>query len=141
MSRSRPFMQTRLAPLAIAVGILTMAGVSRAGGEVARGTHVAPGAETRVFVMTAFDAQCRQLGSPRIAIDVLPGKGTVTLREGQETVVEYSLSGRCIGTRVAGTGIYYTASRDGAGADTFTISAHMPGGEVATRTFKLQIAP
>lgn len=106
----------------------------------AAGTRVSPGASTRVFVMAGFDANCQSLPRPQIVVTVPPAKGAVSFREGQTTTVQYSLSGKCIGAKVQGTGIYYTANADAAGPDTFSIEARMPSGEVASRTFKLNVA-
>lgn len=99
-----------------------------------------PDRPTRVFIMAAFDDACRSLPAPAIDITVAPRKGAVQFREGQTTTVQYSLSGKCAGTRVTGTGIYYAARADASGEDTFTISAKSAKGEVATRTFKMFVS-
>lgn len=96
-----------------------------------------PDRPTRVFIMAAFDDNCRSLPAPAIEITVQPKKGAVQLREGQSTTVQYSVSGKCVGTRVTGTGIYYAARADASGEDVFAISARSVKGEVATRTFKM----
>ena len=120
--------------------LLASAGVIAAQ-EAPRGaTRVSPGGTTRVFVMAGFDAACKATPYPQITVSIAPSKGQVSFRQGQETVVQYSVSGSCIGTRVQGVGIYYTARPDGEGPDTFTISARLAGGETAERTFKLTIA-
>ncbi len=105
-----------------------------------RGTKVVPERPARVFVMAAFDDACRQVAAAAITIDKPPAKGQVSLRENQPTTVMYSLSGKCIGTKLTGTGIYYTAAKGAAGTDTFTVSAKLASGEVATRTFNVVIA-
>lgn len=125
----------------IATCLATLAAVSPVSGEKFLGTRIAPGAETRVFVFAAFDANCQPLAAPRLVVEAAPGKGTVEFRDGLETTVQYSLSGRCVGKRVNGTGVFYKANKDGEGADAFTVSARMSGGEVATRSFHLRIAP
>jgi hypothetical protein len=104
-----------------------------------KGTRVAPGGTTRVYVMAAFDKQCQSLAKPVITVTAPPAKGQVSFREGQSIVVQSSLSGQCIGSRVTGTGIYYTAAASAAGPDTFSISATLATGEVATRTFWLNV--
>jgi hypothetical protein len=109
--------------------------------EVKRGaTRVSPGGTTRVFVMAGFDAQCQSLPPAAIAVDVVPKKGSVSFRQGQSIVVQTSASGTCIGSRVTGTGIYYTAAADGSGGDSFSITARLASGETATRTFNLHIS-
>lgn len=99
-----------------------------------------PERPTRVFIMAAFDDDCRSLPAPAIEISVAPKMGAVQLREGQSTTVQYSLSGKCVGTRVTGTGIYYAARGDASGEDTFTITARSANGEVATRTFRMFVS-
>lgn len=103
------------------------------------GTRVSPGGTTRVYVMAAFDKDCVSLPKPEIAITTLPGKGQVSLREGQTVVVQQSLSGSCLGQRVTGTGVYYTAGVAAEGPDSFTITARLSTGEVTQRTFQLRI--
>lgn len=105
-----------------------------------RGSKAVPERPARVFVMAAFGADCKPSGKPIITIDRQPGKGAVSLREGQMTTVQYSVSGNCVGARVPGTGIYYTARVGESGADSFSITAKLPGGETATRTFTIEIA-
>ena len=90
--------------------------------------------------MAAFDEACRALAAPKVEITIMPAKGVVTFREGQMTTVKSSRSGTCIGARVAGTGVYYTANAGADGADTFTIEARLSTGEVATRSFQMNIA-
>ena len=102
-------------------------------------TRVSPGASTRVWIMAAFDDKCLPIAPPRIEITVKPAKGNVSFREGQVTTVKSSRSGTCIGARVTGTGVYYTANGQGDGADGFTIEARLPTGEIATRSFKMTI--
>lgn len=103
-------------------------------------SRVSPGASTRVFVMAAFDDHCKSIPAPKIEIVTPPKKGSVSFREGQSTTVQFSLSGKCTGTRVLGTGIYYTARADMSGEDAFTISARGASGEVASRDFKMFIS-
>lgn len=105
-----------------------------------RGTKAVPDRPARVFVLAAFDKACGRVADPVIQIDQAPAKGTVTFRHGQETTIQYSLSGQCVGKKVAGTGIYYTAARGQSGRDTFTITARLATGEVASRTFTVDIA-
>jgi hypothetical protein len=103
-------------------------------------TRVTPGATTRVFIMAAFDDACRSLAAPAIEITQAPKKGAVQFREGQSTTVQFSVSGKCTGSQVTGTGIYYAARADALGEDTFSMSARLASGEVATRTFRMFIS-
>jgi hypothetical protein len=105
-----------------------------------RGTKAVAERPARVFVLASFDPQCQPVQPAQISLDRPPVKGTVTFREGQTTTVQYSLSGKCIGTKLPGTGIYYTAAKGQTGTDSFTISARLPTGELATRTFTVEIA-
>jgi hypothetical protein len=105
-----------------------------------RGTTVVPERPARVFVMAAFDDACKSIAPVTITITAQPNQGLVTLRPGQETTVQYSVSGKCVGARVVGTGIYYTARADASGGDTFAIAAQIGGGEPVTRNFELRIA-
>ena len=88
--------------------------------------------------MAGFGAKCESLPAPAIAITEAPSKGTVTFEPGQETTINTSASGTCIGQRVLGTGIYYTAREGETGADTFSIQAEL-GGDVTQRTFSVEI--
>ncbi len=124
------------------VGALVLAGASPVSAQEpsAEPTRMSPGASTRVWIMAAFDDKCLPMAAPKIDITVKPAKGSVTFREGQSTTVKSSRSGTCIGARVTGTGVYYTAPANGEGVDAFTIEARLPTGEVATRTFRMNIA-
>ena len=130
-----------IAPLAV----LLAAGLAAATNGLAQDTtteptRVSPGASTRVWIMAAWDDTCQQLPAPRIDVTTKPAKGAIGLREGQTTTVKSSRSGTCIGTRVTGTGVYYTANAGAEGADTFTIEARLASGETAMRTFRITIA-
>ena len=103
-------------------------------------TRVSPGASTRVWIMAAWDDNCRPLPAPKIEITAKPGKGTVSLQEGQSTTIRSSRSGTCSGVKVPGTGIYYTANPDADGPDSFSIEARLPSGEATNRSFNMSIA-
>ncbi len=103
------------------------------------GTRVKPGEATRVFVMAGFTPECAFIGFPDIALAAPPAKGTVETKPGEATTIQYSLSGKCIGTKVEGTGIYYKAAVGQTGEDTFTVSGRLGNGEPATRTFSVII--
>jgi hypothetical protein len=103
-----------------------------------RRSPVVAGRRARVFVMAGFGANCESLPAPNIAITQPPAKGSVAFEPGQETTVNTSASGTCIGSRVKGTGIYYTARPGETGTDTFSIQAEL-GGDVTQRSFSVQI--
>lgn len=103
------------------------------------GTPVSAERPARLYVYAAFmEKDCSPIGA-NVTIATPPSKGTVTFRENQETVIQSSLSGKCIGQRVTGTGVYYTAQKGQDGADTFTVTATSPNGEPVTRTFQVRI--
>jgi hypothetical protein len=102
-------------------------------------TRVAPGGTTRVYVMAAFGADCQATAAPTIDVVKPPTNGTVSLRPGQSTTVASSLSGQCIGAKVQGTGIYYSANATTQGHDSFSVRAKLATGETIERTFHLRI--
>lgn len=104
-----------------------------------RGTRVKQGEPTRVFVMAGFTPDCAFRGYPAISVDQPPAKGTVETLEGADTTIQYSLSGKCIGTPVKGTAIIYKPAPGQTGEDKFTISGRLGNGEPATRTFSVII--
>jgi hypothetical protein len=91
-----------------------------------------------VFIMAGFGDKCESLPAPAITVTQQPIKGSVTFEPGQETAINTSASGTCIGQRVKGTGIYYTARQGETGTDTFAVEAAL-GGSVTQRTFSVQI--
>lgn len=104
-----------------------------------RGTRVKQNQPTRVFVMAGFTPECAFIGYPAISIDQAPAKGTVETLEGADTTIQYSLSGKCIGTPVKGTAIIYKPAPGQTGEDKFTVSGRLGSGEPATRTFSVII--
>ena len=127
--------------MAFAAAGVALAGLAALAQETPAGmTRVSPGASTRVFVMAAFGHDCKPLAAPAIDVAAAPRKGSVSFRPGQTTTIMSSLSGKCIGERIQGTGIYYTAAPNGAGEDAFSITARLETGEVATRSFKMFIS-
>lgn len=88
--------------------------------------------------MAGFGEKCESLPAPAIKVTQPPAKGSVSFEPGQETTINTSASGSCIGQRVLGTGIYYTARPGETGADTFSIEATL-GGSATQRTFSVQI--
>ena len=105
-----------------------------------RSTPVVPGRPGRVFVMAGIGKNCEPIGEPSITVDQPPQKGDVSFVAGQETTIQYSLSGACTGVRTTGTGIYYTARQGATGTDRFSITARMGDGTEATRSFEVRIA-
>jgi hypothetical protein len=124
---------------AYALAITALAPDIAAQDAAVRGTRVVPDRPARVFVMAGFDTACKALRPVTITIDKAPTQGSVSLREGQQTTIQYSVSGRCIGSRITGTGIYYTAQKSATGTDTFSVTARL-GTETASRTFTVKIA-
>ena len=130
-------LQLVIAITAIVVGLLSLwINPARAEG---KGTRVKPGEATRVFVMAGFTPECAFKGFPAIQLDKPPAKGTVETTEGADITIQYSLSGKCIGTPIKGTAITYKPAAGQTGEDTFTISGRLGTGEPATRTFSVII--
>lgn len=130
-------LQLAVAKIAIAAGLLAL-WMNPAHAE-GKGTRVKPGEPTRVFVMAGFTPECAFKGYPAIQLDKPPTKGTIETAEGADTTIQYSLSGKCIGTPIKGTAITYKPAPGQAGEDTFTISGRLGTGEPATRTFSVII--
>lgn len=135
---SRDTVKLALGLTAITIALLTLwSNPSHAAG---KGTRVKPGEPTRVFVMAGFTPDaCAFKGFPEMQLDAQPTKGQVAFKQGEATTVQYSLSGKCIGTQVQGTGIYYTPVAGQSGEDTFTVTGRLGTGEPATRTFSVII--
>src|ERR1700738_388416 len=74
-----------------------------------RSTPVVPGRPARVFIFAGFGTRCDQVAAPKITIAAPPAKGNVSFVPGQETPIQYSAQGTCVGQKATGTGIYYTA--------------------------------
>ena len=105
-----------------------------------RSTPVVPGRPARVFILAGFGKRCEPVAAPQITITEPPSKGEVSFVPGQETTIQYSAQGTCIGQKTQGTGIYYTARAGQEGTDRFSIAARLGTGETATRTFEVRIA-
>lgn len=104
-----------------------------------KGTRVKPGQATRVFVMAGFTPECAFKGYPAISVEKAPAKGKIETADGADTTIQYSLTGKCIGTPIKGTSITYTPAPGQTGEDTFSISGRLGTGEPATRTFSVII--
>ena len=136
-SHRRDAIMLALGLSAITIALLTLwANPSFAAG---KGTRVKPGESSRVFVMAGFTPECAFKGFPDMQLDAQPAKGQVQFKTGEATTIQYSLSGKCIGTQVQGTGIYYTPVAGQTGEDTFTVTGRLGTGEPATRTFSVII--
>jgi hypothetical protein len=105
-----------------------------------RSTPVVPGRPARVFIFAGFGKNCEPVAAPQITVIAPPAKGDVSFVPGQETTIQYSVQGTCIGQKTQGTGVYYTARAGQNGTDTFSLSAKLASGETATRTFEVRIA-
>jgi hypothetical protein len=104
-----------------------------------RSSPVIVGRPARVFVMAGFGKSCEPVAAPEITITQPPEKGDVSFIPGQETTIQYSAAGTCVGQKTTGTGIYYTARAGTSGTDRFAVSAKLASGEVATRAFEVRI--
>lgn len=105
-----------------------------------RSTPVVPGRAARVFVFAGFGDNCEPVAAPQITVTAPPAKGEVTFVRGQDTTIQYSAQGTCIGQKTKGTGVYYTARAGQTGTDRFSIAAKLATGETATRIFEVRIA-
>ena len=148
--------RTRRVPAAVLALVLAgLAGCSSGGAQVesaslpgnaptadaaVRSTPVVPGRRARVFIFAGVGNKCEPIAAPQITITEPPAKGDVSFVPDQETTIQSSAKGTCIGTKTKGTGIYYTARAGQDGTDRFSISARLASGETATRTFEVRIA-
>lgn len=105
-----------------------------------RNTPVVPGRAARVFVFAGFGDKCEPLAAPQITITHPPTKGELSFVPGQDTTIQASAQGSCIGQKTKGTGVYYTARAGATGSDRFAVTAKLATGETATRTFEVKIA-
>jgi hypothetical protein len=105
-----------------------------------RSTPVVPGRRARVFVFAGLGTGCEPVAAPQITIIEPPAKGDVTFVPGQETTIQYSAQGTCIGQKTQGTGVYYTPRAGQQGTDRFSVAAKLGTGETASRTFEVRIA-
>ncbi len=104
-----------------------------------RSSPVIVGRPARVFVMAGFGKNCEPVAAPEITVTEPPEKGDVSFIAGQETTIQYSAAGTCVGRKTTGTGIYYTARAGTSGTDRFAVSAKLASGEVANRAFEVRI--
>jgi hypothetical protein len=133
--------------LSLALGLLTLAGMFGCSGLppsddnlAIRSMPVVPDRPARVFIFAGLDEKCEPIAAPQITITARPAKGDVSFVPGQETTIQYSAKGTCVGRKATGTGIYYTARAGQEGTDRFSIIAKLASGDTATRTFEVTIA-
>ncbi len=136
LRRRRSNGQIALAVLAISAALLTLWSHPSA---AASATRVKRDQSTRVFVMAGFTPECAFKGFPDMELQSAPAKGQIAFKTGEATTIQYSLSGKCLGSQVEGTGIYYTPTAGQAGEDSFTVIGRLGSGEPATRTFSVII--
>lgn len=105
-----------------------------------RTTPVVPGRAARVFVFAGFGEKCEAVPAPQITVTHPPAKGELSFVPGQDTTIQASAQGTCIGQKTKGTGVYYTAHAGAKGSDRFQVAAKLASGETATRTFEVNIA-
>ncbi len=122
--------------LVLAVATLPVVGRASFAEDV---TRVKADATSRVFVMAGFNPDCTFKSFPEIQVSIAPAKGQVSFKPGIPTTVKYSSSGNCVGTRVEGTGIYYTPTPGQTGEDTFTVTVLLAKAQPMTRTFSVII--
>ena len=103
------------------------------------GTPVVATRASRMHVWAGFMEKDCSAAPPTITISQQPAKGAVSLKPNELTYIQHSTSGKCVGQSLPGTGIYYTAKKGQIGADRFTVTATSKSGQVATRTFKVNI--
>lgn len=104
-----------------------------------RSTPVVVGRPARVFIFASFGKNCEAIAAPQITVTGAPTKGELNMTPGQETTIQYSMSGNCIGQKASGTGVYYIARAGASGTDRFTLQATLASGEVVSRNFELHI--
>jgi hypothetical protein len=69
-----------------------------------RSTPVVPGRRARVFIFAGFGDNCEPVAAPQITITEPPAKGDVSFVPGQETTIQSSARGTCMGQKAQGTG-------------------------------------
>lgn len=105
-----------------------------------RTSPVVAGRRARVFIFAGLGDKCELLAAPQISVTQPPAKGDISFVPDQETMIQASAKGTCIGQKAKGTGVYYTARAGEAGADRFSVTARLASGETVTRSFEVTIA-
>lgn len=104
-----------------------------------RGRPVVAGRPARMFIFAGFKEKDCSPVEATYALAEQPTKGTVEFRPGQTTTIMQSGSGKCIGSKLPGTGVYYTAAKGQSGPDRFVVQATTASGQVSTKAFDLKI--
>ncbi|MCH9807725.1 MAG: hypothetical protein K0U74_08345 [Alphaproteobacteria bacterium] len=105
-----------------------------------RTTPVIGGRPARMFIWAGFDEKNCQPTSAKVVLTEAPAKGSVSFKPNQSTLIKQSSSGKCIGKRMPGTGIYYTARFGEVGHDKFSVTATTPSGQTSTRVFDVMVS-
>lgn len=104
-----------------------------------RSAPVVAGRRARIFIFAGLGNACEPLPLPEVVFLQQPSKGTLSLVTNQETTIQTSTQGTCIGRVAKGTAVYYTAREGAEGTDRFAVSAKFSEGETVTRTFEVTI--
>ncbi len=93
----------------------------------------------KMYVWNAFmEKDCRPI-EPALSVTQAPARGKLSFKPNESVVVQHSISGKCVGQRMAGTGIYYTPAADQQGMDRFAVTATTPSGQTSTKTFTVEV--
>jgi hypothetical protein len=106
-----------------------------------RSAPVVPGRPARVFIFAGLGDTCEPMPAPQLSVLQEPQKGELKFVPDQQTAIQSSARGTCIGRMATGTAVYYTARERTEGTDRFAISATLKSGESIKRTFEVTIAP
>ncbi len=93
-----------------------------------------------MFIWAGFDENTCKPIPAKVTLANAPAKGSVKFKPNQSTMIKQSDSGKCIGKRMRGTGIYYTARFGQTGDDQFSVTATTPSGDITTRSFNVKIS-
>ncbi len=94
----------------------------------------------RMHVFLSFKEKDCSPSPSVVKVSHAPARGTVSFKTNPSIPIQYSKSGQCIGKKVPGTAVYYTASKGAIGADSFSVTATSSSGQTETRLFKVQIS-
>ena len=97
-----------------------------------RSTPVVAERPARMYVWAGFNEKDCTPITPTLAVAQAPTKGEVSFRPNQMTTIQHSSSGKCLGHRLPGTGIYYTARKGQTGLDQFSVTATTKSGQAVT---------
>lgn len=92
-----------------------------------------------MYVFAGFKEKTCEPVEANLTLTQKPTQGTVEFRKNQTTTITQSASGKCLGTKMTGTGVYYTANDDAFGPDRFAVEAKTDSGPTSTKTFALKI--